>query len=77
MEIERKVKHKTKDIIKNINGRVNLIYFSRVQKKFMESSGKKKDGWQMPEHLPSAYEQSGIENGAETTAPSPGNRQPG
>jgi hypothetical protein len=72
VEIERKVKYKTNDIIKNIYERVNLISFSRVQKNFKESSGKEKDGWQMPEHLPSAYEQSGIENGAETTEPSPG-----
>jgi hypothetical protein len=42
VEIERKVKYKTNDIIKNINERVNLISFSRVQKNFKESSGKEK-----------------------------------
>jgi len=45
VEIERMVKYKTNDIIKNNNECVNLINSARVQKNFLETSGRKeKDG---------------------------------
>ena len=49
VEIERMVKYKTNDIIKNINECVNLINSARVQKIFLGLTGKQKDGWQLLE----------------------------
>ena len=62
VEIERMVKYKTNDIIKNVNEYVNLINSARVQKNFLERNGSSETTTgSCLVQLPVAYEQSGIE----------------